>query len=272
MSDKERQRHRVLEYIEKHATDQNLARPLSALSKMLLENFGLPTAAGRKRAAEILEEPGVAKRLQCQRDGNNSLRSIRLIKEEIAEAIGPTSARPAVTIPRKQCRRGHQKLGVDERRKRKAVEIGDRNESRCCQITHRIVTMLRTLFPDQIVEASYVRSGRHDPKRGKIDMADHNGEDIGIWISAKLLDGTMLSGRIVIDAKSSAERTEKFNRTIRMGRYAKETGVLAKRAILVNHLRPESHVAEDILSAIISGGFHFIAAEQETIVAAFQSC
>lgn len=273
----ERQRERIIEYLSAHAQNE-LHFPMKVLSEFLLDNFGVSKPTGKEIVKTLIAELDGSKKIHCTYDAKGAIRTIRLAPPDIESPVPSAAAKPVIPHPlpatslRKGPRHTPKKLEKGEaRRRRRAHEIGDGNENRCHRIAKRLVELLKRVFSERIVSADCTKSGRHNPHKGKINIADHHGEDIGIALAARLDDTTIIQGRIIEDVKSSERAAAKFNKKIYFGRYEVETGVLLKRAITVNPRRTDLEIARELLANIAAAGFPFVLAQEEIILRAFRS-
>ena len=252
----DREREVIRAFVLENAQDL-LVHPLRALSDLLLTQFRWPMADGKKRAAIVISELVKEGLIECDRTKNGALRGLRVaartsepvqaIQEFIdvpplAETIAKISP-PRRTPPKR-------KKGV-ARRMRLAVERGGRNEGRFHFLVGKLLALLGEKFPENIIEASCSRSGVHNLRKGRVDVRDHQGEDVRVtmWIQ---WGGAAHEGDLIYDAKSSPRAAAAFNGNIR--RYAGQEDALVKRAIVVNDGIPDADIVLEVLGDMVSSG------------------
>lgn len=134
------------------------------------------------------------------------------------------------------------------RKRRQAEELGERNERRFHGLVERLVEVLAELFPSH--EYLLNRSGKHNPRKGRIDLADHLGEDVVLrrifWQGR-----ASFTRRIAYDVKSSRSRVAMHNERFLRYRYIEDTFVFCRKAIAVNPYRSDAEVVAEVLDDMV---------------------
>lgn len=254
----------IVEHINLNATEE-LKNPLKVLAVILLNRFGWPHAMGRKRAAAIvagLEEGGY---IECRRDARNVVVGLKIKvktnagtkteespRDESSVLEPPTPALTSVVSPTRPRRRKFnvRKKGV-VRRRREANDKGDRNEARFHGLATRLLSVLAEFLP--ITRSTCIRSGKHDPKHGKIDWNDHTGEDVRIEIYGNPDgDGKCVGGKVIYQVKSFQCIADRFNRKII--RFPGQEDALLKKAVAVNRTFSDRDVVGGIIDDLLTVG------------------
>ncbi len=263
----DKERAAVLVYLSAHAGEY-LKNPLKCLSDMLLDNFGWPINTGRRRSAFIIRVLEQSGKVQCRYNARGVLVGVMVVKpnadvkkESLRVEPSPPQTEPEKVVapppPDRPSSYGHsanrnilhtprvriRKKGV-LRRLRKANEKGDRNEERFHRLAERLLASIKELLPG-VLWMECVRSGRHRPKKGKIDISDHYGEDVSLKWSVKREAGESV-GRIIYQVKSSVWAAKIFNRSIRI--FPGQEDALLKKAVVVNDGRPDDDIIGEIRS------------------------
>lgn len=254
------ERKKVLAVLEKR---ERVERPLKEFSGLLLTDFGWPPSTGRKRSILILKELERDGKINCLYDKRPSLQSVWMVKTSPPEEAGnsatpPTNTKITVTAatPRGAPKQKVLPKGV-LRKIRKRKDRGEQNEARFHRLTLRLLELLKSL-PLGVMETSSTRSGRHNPKNGKVDLKDCHGEDINLQIAMPLEQF-----RLIYDTKTSRADAERFNRRVRY--YREQTNANLKKAIVVNKTRTDAEVIEEVMKDIISVGFPISEEHQKTV-------
>jgi hypothetical protein len=261
----------VVSYLEQHARIDDLPKPIHALGGLLLNNFGWPLTTAKQRVKAIIQDLEAEKIVQCSYDGRRALRSIRFIPPEPKSRTEEPRTEPKRSVADASESRlpnlsGERSPTVG--RRRKAFEASQRNETRGYNLVTSLLSFLGKQFP-QFTKLEASKSGHHNPRKGKFDLADHNGEDIGIVLAADLGDASSLAGRVMLDVKSSPRSAERFNNDIRFGEYEIKTKALLKRAWPVNPTISDRDAAAMVLDCIIEAGFTFVAPFREELLEQF---
>ncbi|MDP3696532.1 MAG: hypothetical protein Q8R55_00700 [Candidatus Taylorbacteria bacterium] len=255
----------VLRYLRDNASDSIVSTNITKTSRFLLESFGWPLSAGRKRAQLILDNLEKTRSILIFPDGGRGIKikiavpenhrefkpKPQLVKK--AETAQPEIAstpslkysdKPWIQAPK-------LKKGVT-RKNREAVDKGDRNEQRLHDLMLQLLEILKEKFPETILETSCYRSGRHNPGKGKVDLQDKAGEDVSPKLTVRDKEGRIISGRLIFDSKSSVKSARKFNAFIHF--LPGQEGALLKRAIVVNKHRSGREISVEILRDLFSVG------------------
>src|SRR3989344_663181 len=280
-------------FINGHSNSEHAANPVPGLADLLKKCAGLSASVAKKRAKDLIVELAERGWIECRRDEKGRIQSIKIVrladqlafaakiinrsKEqrfeqekallaetegcEKAKAVELSSESPKSRPPK----RSHKirKKGA-ARRLREAWDRGNRNQTRFGGLLNRFVGALR-LCPEIVAEASLESSGRHNPKKGKIDMRDHHGEDFSLFILANP-EGRY---RLIYDAKSALKDVQAFNRKIYFTREQRDA--CKKKAILVNDRRSDAEIIEEVLQDLIDSGFSEVARYTQPILERFVS-
>lgn len=275
-----REKERVLAFIQQGVENGCLNKPLPRVASFLRANFVWTSAQSKKRASEIIRELDKLGKVTCQTDNRGIVRTIRINGDEnnLVLEVKPalvkktelpsTTSQPEIRIddpiedraeekpqlifspkikptPRKVLKKGVA------RRKKEAINKGDRNEQRFHRLMGRLITILKdNKLSSIIIEANYFKSGRHNPKKGQIDIRDKQGEDGSLRLTIRKLDGRLITGRIIYDPKSSYPAVVKFNRHIRYLPGQEEA--LLKKAIKVNPKRTDREIVGEVIDDIVT--------------------
>lgn len=285
ISDKERAA--VLVYLNARAVGECLKNPLKCLSGMLLDNFGWPAAIGRQRSEVVIKELEQDGKVQCRYNARNVPVGVMVVKpsadvkkeslrvepslsqtsepEKVAapppsdepRSCGHSANRNTLHVPRKI-----RKKGV-LRRLRKANEKGDRNEARFYILVTRFLAAVAKTFPEIVLSTKCFRSGRHNPRKGKIDVADHCGNDVRLELC---LRNGIEHGEVIYQVKSSALAAERFNGSIIL--FPGQEAALLKKAIVVNKSFSDRDIAAEVVGDLASVGLlpHFVKEAAETLL------
>ena len=239
-----------------------MAFPLTKLSNFLLERFGWPISSGRKRAKiilDLLRTKGLIKFYLGPRGGVLYIGTIpetEKNKPGLTFAGTDSEAEPKDKKTERKAQTEHRrkikiyKKGI-VRQKRGKVERGHKNEQRFYLIMKSLLDILKLNFSDIVLETFVEHSGTHNPKKGKVDLQDHWGEDVVPIITVQK-DGEKSKGRIIYDAKSSSSDVLAFNESLRY--YPGQETALRKKAIWVNKKRTDREMVSEIMDDFISVG------------------
>lgn len=253
----EREKVMVLEFIQQNATNNVLLNPLPRLADFLLTIFGWPLSAGKKRVSLILTGLEISEQITCRVNGRKSIKAVELIskpvelteieKEEITQSLEIKNEKPK-PVYRK---RSHKiiKKGL-ARIKRAAEEKGEQNERRLHILTDKLLELLSHNFSSIVMGATNFRSGRHNPRKNKIDIQDHNGEDVTPKLTVRQPDGRIFEGRIIYNSKSSYPAVQAFNRKIIY--HPGQEGSLLKKAIRITPRRSDREIVSEIIDDMVS--------------------
>lgn len=263
-----REKEVVLSFLTANAKDGLFKKPIPHLANLLLETFGWPLTSGRKRASIIMRELADSKTILL--NGQGSIKSVLIPQNhssEISAAKQPSEPLPTLINPKTvpgsdntnllvsgpyPCSKNvrHQKLKKGAaRRNRERINKGDRNEQRLYSIANELLSTLSKRFPSVFLETSCARSGRHSPRKGKIDLQDKSGEDISLKLTVRSSSGHLIAGRVIYDAKSSQTGADKFNRHIHL--LPGQSGALMKKAIIINERRSNHEIISELADDLI---------------------
>jgi hypothetical protein len=250
----DREQEVVQAFLDRNASENFLMFPITALGKVLRDSFGWSLDQGRVRAAAIVEELEQAGAVECKRAKNGTLRGIMVIAKvddaaiaspaESAVAHDLASLVPTVTPPKTPPR----EKGV-VRRERLAHEKGSRNETRFYRLVSTFLELLRECFPENVLEAQASKSGVHNPRKGRVDMRDHHGDDVRISVRV-YWDGASRDGELIYDAKSSDFHADLFNREVRL--YPEQRSALLKRAIVVGEQVRDADILTELVKDMVA--------------------
>jgi hypothetical protein len=252
----------VLGFFKLNSSDSVVVTSIAKIGNFLL-NFGWSLAEGKKRAKIIIVQleklkiisllPGKGREVRLKISDAKDSESLNNVTPKLIKKVPVTdvSVLPPVKYFSKPTKIPKLKKGV-VRRKREAVNKGDRNEQRLHNLMLGLLRILKEKFPENILETSCFRSGRHNPSKGKIDLQDRSGEDISPKLTVRDREGRIITGRLILDAKSSAISARKFNSFIHF--LPGQEGALLKKAIVVNKHRPDSEINAEILKDLSSVG------------------
>lgn len=254
----DRQRARLLEYLELYAKEVFLENPLDSIAKMFLDRFGLGSKEAHTLTKKLCRELEREKRVECQYDGKGSLVAIKLLP--IRQPSQPKPALPPKAHKTHRYAR-HLKPRGRARKEKEGLDRGIRNENRFYKLMVRFCSILEAHYRSYKLLAKAEHSGRHNPSKGKIDLRDHHGNDVSIYISyVKVVDQTSTTeketereyGFVIYDVKSSLRKASEFNQNIihfEEQRFAKR-----KKAIVVNPSRSNRDICQEVFSDLIETG------------------
>lgn len=263
---------KVFAFLAEHAQADFLSAPIKKISELLLESFGWPISHGRKRAVAIVEslersrlidyeykDDKISKGLKIKVLSSDSHPSsaVRLVKpekpeEEIEKTTETLQENLFLPEPEKIRRKFKVLRKGVARNRRKSEEIGDKNESRLHRLVQQLANILTREFSKTIQRAVCTRSGRHNPKKGKIDLQDSAGNDVDLWLNVRDGEGRTSSRWLIWDSKSSRMAAVKFNRKIIY--FPGQAGADLKKAIVVNKYRSDKEIIAELASDLISIG------------------
>lgn len=149
-----------------------------------------------------------------------------------------------VRRPRKKFKKGAARI------KRRNEIVGERNEQRLFYLMTELLSQLQLRYPEVVTHTSCTRSGRHNPKKGNIDLQDHWGEDVTPRLTVRTQDLHTIEGFLIYDSKTSSRYADNFNRNVRY--FPGQIGALLKKAIVVNKKRTDREIAREIMEDMIS--------------------
>lgn len=255
----EREKARTLEFIQQNSTDNTLLNPLPCLADLLLTIFGWPISAGKKRASAILKELERSGEITCQTNGHKSVKVVNLALQPIEQKVEKEkkiqppdttdvkAGKPKSTSSKKFCPKIKKGLA---RIRREAEEKGERNERRFHVLMDKLLELLNRNFSSIVIGATNFRSGRHNPKKNRIDIQDHNGEDVTPKLTVRQSDGRIFEGRIIYNSKSSYPAVQAFNRKIIY--HPGQEGALLKKAIRVTPRSSDRNIVSEVVDDMIS--------------------
>ena len=139
------------------------------------------------------------------------------------------------------------------RKIREAAEKGDRSEDFLFKTASELLDGFRGLFPATFQHVNCSRSGRHRPSNGQIDLKDHAGNDVSPELSVCLASGQLVTGYVILDAKSSQSAVKKFNADIRV--FPGQKNARAKQAICSNpSRRTKADLASELMELLVRVG------------------
>ena len=250
-----------------------IVNPVNNIADLLLTRFGWSLDEGKVRAERIIElllQEGIIeinrggrelRSIHLKTDSDSASKSIpkpRLVKPKSAvlpdpklAAVTPSTVNDAqnaksITVAK---RKFQQRKKGKARIKRQTEIVGERAEHRLHKLLLQLAEILKTRFPEQISNITVSRSGRHNPRKGKIDLQDRSGEDITVLLTV-YDGGRHRKERLIYDAKNSRFFAAKFNNKIRI--LPGQEGAILKKAISTNKMRSDREITAEILQDMVS--------------------
>ena len=254
----QRESDRVYEFIQQNTLQNVLSKLFVSLSDFLLREFGWQTSAGKKRSKLIIDNLERYGKITCQIDKRGSIKSVTFIPQttakvepkaderELAQPPNIKADKPKPTHPKRI--RQIIKRGV-ARTRREAEEKGERNERRFHVLVDELLELLTRDFSSIVLGATNFRSGRHNPRKNKIDIQDHNGEDVTPKLTVRQSDGRIFEGRLIYNSKSSYPAVREFNHRIIY--HPGQEGALLKKAIRVTPKRSDLEIISEVVDDMI---------------------
>lgn len=267
---------RILEFITKSGEIKKPQKPLKILAEEIMLNcFGWPSnglsSPGYKRTRAAVLELETRGQIECDWSPGKRLMGIRRkkIKSPLPESIEKTApAEPTVaglnklkdlteidceaTARRMQIFR-HLKPKGWARRKAENFRRGERHENWLHTSILALLEVLTREFPKLVWDGSCSRSGHHNPRKGKIDLQDHWGEDVSLRLTVRHPHGQLITGRMIYDGKGARSSVTRFNENIKL--YPGQESALLKKAIWSNVIhRSRKDLLAEVLNDVISVG------------------
>ncbi|MEK7151245.1 MAG: hypothetical protein AAB784_00825 [Patescibacteria group bacterium] len=261
-----------VKFLEEKASKESLVWPVEQLAiNVMLERFRWPKSAGSKRAHAILLHLEKTGCIECTRSVTNKLTAV-VYKTAVPNA---SSIIPA-PIPTPDITKGNgtNKSETEDifsykrftaakmnflnslpkgtaRIKNKMDRRGDDNERWLYRSLTKLAKVLMTTRPDIIISGSCSRSGRHNPKKGKINLRDHNGDDARLYLTTLTESGKHVKNFIIYNGKSSRSDVEEFNNNIILHPGQEEAKL--KKAIWDSaHFRSARDLISEVLDDLIA--------------------
>lgn len=234
-----------------------ISNPINVIAKLLNEHFGWSLATGKIRAKAIIDQLLKEKVIEVDCNGKG-LKSISLVRVQAPESpLNPRLVKPHIAPPPEpevqvvitRIRRYQPRKKGTARIQRQREVVGEKAERRLYELSLKLAGVLKSRHLEFITEISVLRSGRHNPRKGKTNLQDSAGEDVTILMTL-CEKGRYRKERIIYDAKNSRRSATKFNDHIRF--YPGQTGALLKKAISTGRIRSDYEIADEILQDMIS--------------------